>query len=163
MEVKSLPRRWCPVSWCSQSRKEAEAVTASKRGRGHWHGDNQNYFTTQLQMLVTNIFTSLTAPSTQIRAHVSPAVSPGQVMLRCFKGLIESWISDSSSRLICWSSPCVLFLRLILLKVRIVTRKAANFSLKESRLGSTRVFGCRPKVLTPLANIQAPGLAESEL
>ena len=56
-------------------------------------------------MLVTNIFTSLTAPSTQIRAHVSPAVSPGQLMLGCFKGLIESWISDLSSRLVLLEQP----------------------------------------------------------
>lgn len=55
-------------------RKEAEAVTWSG-GQDHWHWDNQNYFTTQLQMLVTNIFTSLTAPSTGIRTRVRAAVS----------------------------------------------------------------------------------------
>ena len=148
---------------CSQSRKEAEAVTASKRGRGHWHGDNQNYFTTQLQMLVTNIFTSLTAPSTQIRAHVRLRWAQARWCSHVLKDSLNHGSLIYPRDLFCWSSPCVLFLCLILLKVRIVTRKAANFSLKESRLGSTRVFGSRPKVLTPLANIQAPGLAESEL
>ena len=70
----------CPdsVLWSSvscQSLEEGSRSCNLERARGHWHGDNQNYFTTQLQMLVTNIFTSLTAPSTQIRTHVSPAVS----------------------------------------------------------------------------------------
>ena len=111
-------------------RKEAEAVTWSG-GQDHWHWDNQNYFTTQLQMLVTNIFTSLTAPSTGIRTQ---------------------GCGEQVMRLSCvWGLYCCLLLRV---KVRIVRRKAANCKLKESRLGWTRVFGPWPKVPALLANIQ---------
>ena len=150
----------CPdsVLWSSvscQSLEEGSRSCNLERARGHWHGDNQNYFTTQLQMLVTNIFTSLTAPSTQIRARVRLRWARASWCSRVLKDSLNHGSLIYPRDLFCWSSPCVLFLCL-------VTRKAANCKLKESRLGWTRVFGPRPKVPALLANIQTPGEA-SEL
>ena len=72
-------------------------------------------------MLVTNIFT----PHRTQHSDPDPC-----------QGCGEQLCQDYSQLLLCL---------LLGVKVRIVTRKAANCKLKESRLGWTRVFGPRPR------------------